>query len=173
MAAYLSAQPPRAADAIKAARLLGDWQLALMIAGRYGVGGGGCEEKEGHLDARRVAFEIVSAFRESLEQGESGIFDDQGDTDLAPLGFGAAEEGGGMEACRGKAIEAAQISVDYCGDSEAAVSILLLSAKWTAAVHMALRAGRKDLLTEEVKMHFRNGSWASMKTMQCDTQYNA
>lgn len=154
VAAYLSAHPPRAVDAIKAARLLGDWQLALMIAGRYGSGGGGCEEnKEGNLDARRVAFEIVSAFKESLEQGESGIFDDQGDADLVPLGFGAGEDGGGggMEACRGKAIEAAQISVDYCGDSEAAVSILLLSAKWTAAVHMALRAGRKDLLTEEVK----------------------
>ena len=97
VSAYLSASPPRAEDAIKAARLLGDWQLALMIAGRYGNNsrgqGGSTTNTEAEtgagvnntdLDPKRVAFEIVSAFKESLEQGESGIFEDAADADLNP-----------------------------------------------------------------------------------------
>ena len=55
------------------------------------------------LDPKRVAFEIVSAFRESLEQGESGIFDDIGNSNsnsnsnsnFSQVGFGGGIGGGG------------------------------------------------------------------------------
>lgn len=146
VAAYLKATPPRAQEAVKVARLMGDWQLALMIAGRYGGIGGG----DASLDPKRVAFELVSAFRESLEQGESGIFNYAGAESSVPTGLGDMEEGLGMEGSRGKAVEAAQLSVEYCDDAESAVSILLLSSKWTAAAQVALKANRKDLLLEEV-----------------------
>lgn len=155
VSAYLSACPPRAEDAVKAARLLGDWQLALMIASRYGKsysGQGmtaaeaeaevGAGVKSTDLDSKRVAFEIVSAFKESLEQGESGIFEDAADADLNPLGIGEEE--------KGKALEAAQISVSYCDDPETAVSILLLASKWTAAAQLALKVNRRDLFFDEV-----------------------
>ena len=155
VSAYLSACPPRAEDAVKAARLLGDWQLALMIASRYGKSnsshGGATSETESEtgagvkntdLDPKRVAFEIVSAFKESLEQGESGIFEDAADADLNPLGIGEEE--------KGKALEAAQMSVSYCDDAETAVSILLLASKWTAAAQLALKVDRRDLFFDEV-----------------------
>lgn len=132
---------------------MGDWQLALMIAGRYGsnsTGGGGLGGGEVGLDPKRVAFELVSVFRESLEQGESGIFDYAGADSLVPTGLGDMEEMGGMDGAKGKALEAAQLSVEYCDDAETAVSILLLSSKWTAAAQVALKANRRDLLLEEV-----------------------
>jgi hypothetical protein len=158
VAAYLKATPPRASEAVRVARLMGDWQLALMIAGRYGsnstggvgVGVGGGVGGEPGLDPRRVAFELVSAFRESLEQGESAIFDYAGADSLVPTGLGDMEEMGGMDGSKAKALEAAQLSVEYCDDAETAVSILLLSSKWTAAAQVALKANRNDLLLEEV-----------------------
>ena len=161
VSAYLSACPPRSEDAVKAARLLGDWQLALMIASRYGksYGGQGTTAAEAEvgagvkntdLDSKRVAFEIVSAFKESLEQGESGIFEDAADADLNPLGIGEEE--------KGKALEAAQMSVSYCDDAETAVSILLLASKWTAAAQLALKVNRRDLFFDEVCLcRFRGG----------------
>ena len=120
------------------------------------------------LDPKRVAFEIVSAFRESLEQGESGIFDDIGNSNsnsnsnsnFSQVGFGGGIGGGGgglggggcevVEVSSDKALEAAQISVEYCNDAEIAVSILLLSNKWMAATQIALRTNRRDLLLGEV-----------------------
>lgn len=167
VSAYLSASPPRAEDAVKAARLLGDWQLAIMIAGRYGNsnrGQGGptantdAETAAGvnnaDLDPKRVAFEIVSAFKESLEQGESGIFEDAADADLNPLGIGEEEEG--------KALEAAQMSVSYCDDAETAVSILLLASKWTAAAQLALKVNRRDLFFDEVCLYRFRECWRFM-----------
>ena len=168
---------------------MGDWQLALMIAGRYsgpgttktgistGSGEGienpvsgivdditvGDDGNKGYLksgfdndcnsnvennelDPRRIANEIVSAFKESLEQGESGIFDDIAGGEQ--VGFGSDNS---IEVTSKKALEAAQISVAYCNDVESAVAILLLSSEWMAAAEMALRTNRRDLLIEEVR----------------------
>ena len=129
-----------------------------MIAGRYGSpitnssggsgsgSGGGIKSNNSELDPKRLAFDIVSAFKESLEQGESGIFGDIGGAEI--------EDPTDGDAPSGKAVEAAQISLDYCDDVETAVSILLLSSKWMAAAQIALRTNRKDLLLEEVRTSF-------------------
>ena len=170
-----------------AARSMGDWQLALMIAARYsgyekksdittrsesgndtlssGVDNTSSlnektkyfiidpnvDESNISLDPKRIAYEIVSAFKESLEQGESGIFDNitSGET----VGFG---DNAGVEITSKKAFEAAQISLDYCNDVESAVTILLLSSEWLAAAEMALKKNRKDLLIEEVREDIPN-----------------
>ena len=177
---------------------MGDWQLALMIAARYGDDGKNSDvtpdssdvavkksdvtpdsnevvgndrisdvvdntsslnEKidygmnDSHinesyisLDPKRIAYEIVSAFKESLEQGESGLFDNITGGEI--VGFG---ENTNVEITSKKAFEAAQISMDYCNDVESAVTILLLSSEWLAAADMALKRNRRDLLIEEVR----------------------
>jgi hypothetical protein len=177
--AFLTASPPRPAEAVDAARQDGDWPRALMIAGRYAAaapGGGG-------LDPRRVASEIVSEYKESLEQAESGLFGPaeaaDGDDDDgggggglglhsgAPAG-GPAAAGGGLPTGLGahdKAVDAAQIAVDYCDDPESAVAILVLAQRWTAAVHVALKARRADLLREEVAPAARAAAHAALAAL--------
>ena len=90
---FLNLLPPDAHSAVKAARFQGNWRLALAIAGRFanpvqssagddgtsigagatyeGEGEGAGSERESGLSPQRVAQEIVSEFREALEQGES------------------------------------------------------------------------------------------------------
>ena len=164
---------------------MGDWQLALMIAARYGDYGKNSDvtpdssdvagndrisddvdntlslndkidygmndsniaESNSSLDPKRIAYEIVSAFKESLEQGESGLFDNITGGEI--VGFG--ENNANVEITSKKAFEAAQISMDYCNDVESAVTILLLSSEWLAAAEMSLKGNRRDLLIEEVR----------------------
>ena len=180
--AYLTASPPRPAEAVDAARQDGDWQRALMIAGRYAApapGGAG-------LDPRRVASEIVREYKESLEQAESGLFgaaeeadggDDDGGGGLglhcsagagAGAGAGASAVAGGMPTGLGtgdKAVDAAQIAVDYCADPESAVTILVLAQRWSAAVQVALKTRRADLLREEIAPAARAAAHAALAAL--------
>jgi hypothetical protein len=95
----------------------------------------------------------VSEFRESLEQGEAGLFDDDDKNNdpwssYAPTSL--AGDDGNTDSSGDKALEAAQLSLDYCKDSEEAVAILVMSRRWTAAAQAALKTQRMDLLMEEV-----------------------
>jgi hypothetical protein len=85
-----------------------------MIAGRY---------SSDNLNPKRIAQEIVSAFRESLEQCESGMFGEveEGGGLGVGVGPGAFEgEGSGVGDGVGRALEAAQMCLEYCDDAEAA-----------------------------------------------------
>ena len=154
VAAYLAACPPFVEEAIKAARLQGNWQLALTISGRHyrpGTGdptGGGPSLVGEALSPTRIAQEIVADFRASLEQseadgGSNGFFVSSsfgsGGGSSGEGSAAEAEGGGGVSGAAGvgyggsgaedKAMEAARISLDYCDDAESAVAILTLSRR--------------------------------------------
>jgi hypothetical protein len=160
----------------------GDWTAAVTIAARFHYAATHSRTDSAapspssaeDLSPRRVAQEIVSAFRESLEQGEAGLFDEDaagsggasssawaaestamlGGDDNGMGGAGGAGNGSGEGTAGGagdKALEAAQLSLEYCGDAEAAVAILVLARRWTAAAQAALKSQRMDLLLEEVR----------------------
>jgi len=47
-----------------------------------------------------------------------------------------------------RALEAAQLSVDYCGDCEGAVDLLVMARCWGRALQLAHRMRRLDLIDE-------------------------
>eukprot|EP01034_Spumella_vulgaris_P024576 gene24576-30941_t len=137
--AYLSATPPHAIEAVQAARQLGSWQHALTIAGRY------CHEeryktRQMEIQPQRIAQEIVSEFRENLEQGET----------FAGTASGEAEDHSAVQNADDKVVEAARLSIEYCDDAEGAVSILTTAQRWMRAMQVAIKFNRKDL-QEEIK----------------------
>jgi hypothetical protein len=50
-----------------------------------------------------------------------------------------------------RAVEAAQIRLDYCDDVQGAVAILLLAHKWREAVSVASKKREYNLLANEVR----------------------
>jgi hypothetical protein len=158
VSSYLAAEPPFIQEAIRAARQDGNWQLALTIAGQYwmrrtaknGTDSGSSGADDEVPTAVHIAQEIVSAFRASLEQGES-------EDSFGGLGLGCGEPiDGGMTA--DKAMEAAQISLDFCNDAEGAVAILVGSRHWTEAIKATIRSSRNDLLFEEIAPAIRGAA---------------
>jgi hypothetical protein len=85
-----------------------------------------------------IAQQIVSEFRENLEQSEAC-----GNLHSAATDAGAAGEG-----AEDKVAEAARLCVDYCDDHEAAISILTTAQRWLPALQLAMRYSRKDLFSE-------------------------
>ena len=150
IAAFLSASPPLAEEAVRAARQLGDWQLLLTLASKFASIIGP------ELAPMRLAQEIVSGFRESLAQGETerqgfefrdSSFGGGGDSSNSVSPSGTEPDSGARS---DKASQAAQMCLDYCDDVEGAVSILVHSRRWLEAAFMALKRKRTDLLHEEV-----------------------
>lgn len=140
VAAYLSTNPPCAAEAIRSARLEGNWQQALMISGRFS------STLSAEYTPQRIAQDIVAGFREVLEQGEvseSDLFDDSANNNTDD----STQEG---TPYGDKNIEAAQLCLDYCDDTEGAVEILILSRRWYEAANAALKKRRTDLLHQEI-----------------------
>jgi hypothetical protein len=128
-----------------------------MIAGRY---------SSDNLNPKRIAQEIVSAYRESLEQYESGMFGEVEEGGGLGVGAGAfGGEGSGVGDGVGRALEAAQMCLEYCDDAEAAVSVLIMSRKWMTAVHAALKTNRRDLLEEEIGPAARTGARDMIKAL--------
>ena len=176
--AFLSVSPPMPIEAIEAARQAGDWQLALTIAGRFHNSSLIATEvvvstdesmrvvsssRMFDLDPRRIANEIVNGYYETIEQAESGMFGDELESEAEAIqgpgaSFGVAGVGRSPHSRRRTglgsgdlAVEAAQLSVDYCQDVERAVALLLAARRWTAAAQVVLKAGRRDLLENEVR----------------------
>jgi hypothetical protein len=176
---YLSADPPSYQDAIKAARSGGDWQKALLLVGRQAVE----ERKDPTLALRRIAAEIVLTFKESVEQG--GENDNiEGSSFILPsylvsrniISSTDISSASSIQEEKDRAVEVAQISLDYCDDTESAVAILLSAKKWSNALQTCIRKNRSDLLEEEVRMHivksivfnflFHNDRWLLLSAIQ-------
>ena len=163
---FLATSPPSYTPAILAAKQNADWQLTLSLTGREAI----AEKANVALKLKRVAIEIVTAFRASLEQGDEDLGDVVSSvlpsylakrehinetfnylTKTGPTRSPVAKASSGD-----RALEAAQISLDYCQDAETAVAILLLARKWVPAIQIAVRSQRLDLLTEEVCLLLHN-----------------
>ena len=151
ISAYLSACPPDPHGAVRAARLAGSWSTAISIAGKYYqlsrftnyptelISEDG-ENATDDLNPHFVAQELVSAFREGLEQGQAELEGCFGSTNKDKAEFESKD----------RAVEAAQICLSYLNDVEGAISILLLARRWNEAVNAAIIKQRFDLLHDEV-----------------------
>ena len=136
IASFLMMDPPNAEKSVKAARSANDWKQTLILAQRFG------DVLPPELRSNRIAADLVLSFKGELELSQSTDFDDfdmplKDDDLLAAMKYD-------------KAIEASSVSVDFCNDSETAIEILLLSRCWLAAVYLALKVNRKDLLHEDI-----------------------
>eukprot|EP01041_Mallomonas_annulata_P000313 gene313-571_t len=137
--AFLMTSPPDVRAAIDAARQLGDWQLALTIAGRHE----GSHKKstapttmDAIPTALMIAQEIVDTYTTGLEQG-------QGCAEDCFSGSQESESVGGD-----RSLEVAQLCIDYCKDIERAISILTLARHWKEALFTACKHNRRDLMDE-------------------------
>eukprot|EP01036_Dinobryon_divergens_P032397 gene32397-41971_t len=128
---------------------VGDWQWALSIAGRFeGISNTSSSgSNSSFVDSAaaavtvsqlRVAQEIVSEFREQLEQGQTAENTIAASNSNTTSSFTASD----------RALEAARLCEDYCGDVEGAVGILVLAHCWRRAQQIAARVHRADLLEE-------------------------
>lgn len=140
---FLSMNPPNRVEAVRAARMMGDWTTALSIAGRG--------QEEG-IDVRKLVQELVSDCRESLEQGES--FDDDYGMSIAipPPSNTEAEVSLFSDKIENRALYSARLCLDYLEDTESAVAILLAARKWIDAINVAILKKRYDLLREDVRI---------------------
>ncbi|CAE7587028.1 unnamed protein product, partial [Symbiodinium microadriaticum] len=167
VSAYLaSAEPDVAKLAVNSAIQSGDWQLALGVAGRFfdpnaQVDDSGEEENPffagqtvGSLDPRVIAQGLIDDYRSTVEQGFGG--EDTGSELVTAFQHHSikevddADDGMGARVTDDRAMEAAQLCMEYFDDVEGAVSILLLSKRWMQAAELASRKRRQDLLREEV-----------------------
>lgn len=90
-----------------------------------------------------IAQQIVSEFRENLEQGEAcGQLSTAVEVEVNEDGVLAGAD------AEDKVAEAARLSVDYCDDHEGAIAILTMAQRWIPALQLALRYQRKDLFSE-------------------------
>jgi hypothetical protein len=141
---FLSMSPPKRLDALRAARMKGDWAMVLAIAGR-GI--------EGEVDIRKIVQELVADCKESLEQGES--FDDEyGMSIAAPSPITTIEENLHLagDKTEDRALYSARLCLDYLDDTESAIEILLAARKWIDAINIAVMKKRYDLLAEDVRL---------------------
>lgn len=158
MSAYLTCNPPEYTEAIRAAKLGLDWQGALSIAGRQAIH----EKVDPKVVLRKLATEIVSSFKESLDQGDNDAHEGCSilPAYLAPvdtLNTYSNADHSNLEAVTivhdsktDRATQAAQICLDYCEDAESAVNILVTVRQWSQAIQVAIRYSRLDLLSGEV-----------------------
>jgi elongator complex protein 1 len=142
---FLSANPPNYKEAIRAARLMGDWPTAIAVANK-------ASRTSSEINVLQIVQELVLDCREVLEQGEA--FDDDlglsltsGNFDTAQGSVALATENDPQE----RAALAARLCVDYLDDIEGAVSILLAARKWMDAVSIAVLKKRFDLVQEDVR----------------------
>ena len=140
VASFLSAKPACPKEAVRAARLAGDWNTAIAIAGRY---------RSEDFNARNIARELVIDFREALEQGEYDDDDECGNFPLPPFQIDPMQALSKSK-YEDRASFAARLCLDYLGDTEGAVSILISSRKWLEVVNMAIMKDRFDLLSEDI-----------------------
>ena len=142
---------------------LGDWQWALSIAGRFeGISNSNSNSSidgAAAVSQLRVAQEIVSEFREQLEQGQTAENTNVGSNSNTTTSFTGTNiiiilvsfhinTTGCIYKVSDRALEAARLCEDYCGDVEGAVGILMLAHCWRRAQQIAARVHRTDLLEE-------------------------
>ena len=132
--AFLSMTPPNAKEALRAARLLGDWQRAIIINGRFLNTDG--------VSTKALVQEILSDYRESLNQG--GV--DDFESNFVDSTIPDTNE----SIYSSKDIEASRLCLEYLDDVESAVDILLTSRKFIDAIQAALIKSRYDLIEVEV-----------------------
>jgi hypothetical protein len=135
-----------------------------LIAGRYHSE----ERYKGTTEVSpvHVAQQIVSEFRENLEQGEafgnlSGA-GDAGNVGSSGNNGGDSSAGAGQEMGEDKVVEAARLCVDYCDDHEGAISILTTAQRWLPALQLAMRYQRRDLFSEVLTW------WAGLLVLDAD-----
>lgn len=169
VSSFLSMDPPDAVKAVTAAIQWGNWKLAMTLSVRYQR-----EERYkscGDLSPLRVAQSIVCEFKEKLEQGEShsAVFSADTAADIissrqskANLLASSNSNWSGSDKKNSESHRqlnddrvaiAASLCIDYCNaDSESAVYILTSNRRWMAAVEIASRYGRNDLLEEVIPL---------------------
>jgi hypothetical protein len=166
VSAYLANTDTNSAkQAVNSAIQSGDWQLALGIAGRYfdpsAEADGSADDENpffqaqtiGSLDPKVIARDLIDDFRCTVEQGFGG---ENADSEIVTAfqhhsaREAESDDGQGVRVTDDRAMEAAQLCMEYFDDVEGAVSILLLSKRWMQAAELASRKRRLDLLREEV-----------------------
>ena len=164
--AYLaSMEPDKAKLAVNSAIQSGDWQLALGIGGRFFDPKAEADEGDDEenpffpgqtvasLDPRVIAQGLIDDYRSTVEQGFGG---EDADSELVTafqhhtVKDADATDNIAARVTDDRAMEAAQLCLEYFDDVEGAVSILLLSKRWMQAAELASRKRRQDLLREEV-----------------------
>lgn len=159
--AFLTTYPPSSQRAIDAAMALGDWTQAVMLAGRF------------HLDPSipssstitptKLVQDIVSNFRQNQElvSFSTTLEASLGSMNQFSSSIGDAghhdSAGSQRNTSESKAMQAARLCVDYLQDVESAVSILCNAHHWQAAVEVAARFSRRDLLQEVFIFMFLQG----------------
>lgn len=143
--AFLSADPPAYPEAIRAARLASDWRLVLTLTGRQAT----AEGVNPFQRLQKVAAELVSAFRESQEQGDG---EHEAACSVLPSYLNSKVESNTTDKSSNsdRALEAAQLSLEYHDDVETATGILLSARKWNDALYTVMKKNRTDLLMDEV-----------------------
>ena len=149
---FLCASPVRAKEAISSALRLANWSLALAISGVHYQHASGKNEGSDEpvaLSMKDVAQEIVETYRAMLEQGQ-GNLDDSAAVDDDDVGVGGARSDGSVirGVAEDQAVDAARLCIDFLGDVEAAVNVLVLSQHWLEAILTSCRHNRRDLLVE-------------------------
>lgn len=126
--------------------------MLVVSAGRYHA-----EERYkgvAEVNPVHVAQQIVSEFRENMEQAEAfGNLRGGGDTGNVGGSEGGDTDGAGSgdqsgAAAEDKVAEAARLCVEYCDDHEAAIVILTTAQRWLPALQLAMRYQRRDLFSE-------------------------
>jgi hypothetical protein len=154
VSAFLSCEPPAANMALDASEQLGDWQLSMVIAGRY-------FPQDRELGPVPTAQKIVQSFRGAL-------MNDSAELEEADFAVGADGTGATAVDVAGgdRPVEVAQLSVDYLDDVETAIGILLSCKRYTAATRMALRANRLDILEGDIAEVLSRGAVCMVEILE-------
>ena len=143
IASFLSTYPPSAEEAVNAARMNNDWKTAIAIAGRYA-------DRNSELNPKTLVQELISDYRETLEQAEYDEGDDgcgnfpYPSLQIDPLQSWQVSEEVDFP------MEASKLCLSYLDDTDGAVSILLMSHKWIEAINLAINRNRFDLLSDDI-----------------------
>lgn len=156
IASYLAAEPVAVEEAILAAKMANYWNQALTIANRYASS---IETEE--LQPNQLAQDICYQFREQLDQAvadSSSMLISNASSAVSQLVGGAFSSAAAAydisEDTMGgdNPMVIASLCIEYTGDVEIAVTILLQSKRWLEASELALRKRRIDLFQDEVGM---------------------
>ena len=180
IAAFLcSSEPSASRCAVHAAIVNGNWQEAIAIGGRYYVEGDDEEDDEfdpfssnkvTSLHPKSIAQSIIEDYKSMLEQGLGGI-ESKEYISIFCLNTRKTQAANvsGMdlpeETSESQAVGIATLCLEYFNDIEGAISILILAKAWKAAVNMAYRHRRADLVMEDVGGALRFEAKAMMRLL--------
>jgi hypothetical protein len=163
--AFMCSEPADFANAIAAARMAKEWQLALSISNRAHIERPAESKVDNIISSRDLAASIIDDFEAGLEQGQTES-DDYFEffpsaVDFSPLNKPVEFSVKGSNESRPNAstlqlpttyedrsLEVAHLCIDYLEDADRAISILTLSRRWTQAAQLAMKVARNDLLLE-------------------------